>query len=186
MLMGKLIYSITTSLDGYVADEKGNFDWTNPSAEVLAFINHNLGHVGTFLLGRNMHKVLSVWDTLPTHGPDKNMNDFAKIWRAAQKIVYSESAPEVSTKNTTIEHSFDPNVVQRLKLQSDKDLNIGGPNLAAQAIKAGLVDEYHQFIVPLILGKGNPWLPQDVHQKLELVDVRRFANGVVHLQYKPA
>src|SRR5882724_310775 len=103
--MGKLIYSISTSLDGYVADKKGNIDWTSPSSEVLAFINHIEANVGTFLLGRKMHEVLSVWDTLPTDGPDKNMNDFAKIWRAAEKIVYSESALSVSTKNTKLEHS---------------------------------------------------------------------------------
>lgn len=184
--MGKLIYSMSTSLDGYVADKDGNFDWTNPSSEVLAFINHMESNVGTFLLGRNMHEVLSVWDTLPTDGPDANMNDFAKIWRAAEKMVYSESTPAISTKNTTVAHSLDPKVIRELKSQSDKNLTIGGPNLAAQAIKAGLVDEYHQFVVPLILGGGNPWLPQDVRQELELVDVRKFANGVVHLQYKPA
>lgn len=183
--MSKLIYSITTSLDGYVADKNGNFDWTNPSSEVLAFINHIESSVGTFLLGRNMHEVLSVWDTLPTDGPDANMNDFAKIWRAAEKIVYSESAPSVSTKNTRVEHSFDPEIIRQLKSQSDKDLTIGGPNLAAQAIKAGLVDEYHQYVVPLILGGGKPWLPQNVRQKLELVDVHKFANGLVHLQYRP-
>lgn len=182
--MGKLIYSITTSLDGYVADKNGDFQWPVSSSE--AFFTAILGNVGTFLLGRKMHEMLAMWDTMPTDGPDKDANEFAKLWQSTDKIVYSRSALEVFTKDTKVEHSFDPEAIRQLKLQSDKDLHIGGPNLAGQAIKAGLVDEYYQFIAPIIVGGGNPWLPLDVRQQLETVDVKKFVNGVVRLQYKPA
>ncbi len=181
--MGKLIYSVTTSLDGYVADKDGNFEWTSPSEEVLAFINDIERNVSTFLLGRRMYETLAVWDTIPTEGPSDGMNDFAKIWRAAQKIVYSTSLSHVTTANTTIERAFHSEIIKKLVAESDNDFSIGGPHLAAEAIKAGIVDEYHQFIVPLLIGSGNYWLPKDVKSKLELVDLRKFENGLVHLQY---
>lgn len=181
--MGKIIYSITTSIDGYVADKNGNFEWTKPSEEVLAFINNIERHVGTFLLGRHMHETLAVWDTIPTDGPSEGMNQFARIWRAAKKIVYSTSLSDVSTANSTIEHVFNPNTIQKMVMESDKDFSIGGPHLAAEAIRAGLVDEYHQFIAPLIIGNGTYWLPENVETKLELISLQKFDNGVVHLQY---
>lgn len=188
--MGKLIYLITTSLDGYVADKNGNFDWAMPSEEVHAFLNDILRKVGTSLLGRNMYEVMKVWDTIPTEGtggpmdgPSEAMNDYARIWRDAKKIVYSTSLSDVSIANATIERSFDPNSLQQLVAESDKDFDIGGPHLAAEAIKAGIVDEYHQFIAPVMIGGGNYWLPKDVQSKLKLTDVHSFENGFVHLQY---
>jgi dihydrofolate reductase len=181
--MGKLIYFITTSLDGYVADKNGNFDWAEPSEEVHAFVNDIARNVGTSLLGHNMYKVMKVWDTIPTDGPSEAMNDYAKIWRATKKIVYSSSLSEVTIANTTIEPVFNPETVKKLVAKSDKDVDIGGPHLAAEAIKAGIVDEYHQIIVPQLIGSGNYWLPKDVKIKLELTDIRKFKNGFVHLQY---
>ena len=181
--MGKVIYSITTSLDGFVADKNGNFEWAKPSEEVHAFVNDIVRNAGTFLLGRNMYETMKVWDTIPTDGTSEAMNDFAKIWRAAKKIIYSTSLSNVTIANATIERSFDPSTIQKLVAESDKDFDIGGPHLAAEAIKAGIVDEYHQFIVPQLIGSGNYWLPKDVKSKLKLVDLRKFENGFVHLQY---
>jgi len=188
--MGKLIYLITTSLDGYVADKNGDFEWAMPSEEVHAFVNDTVRNVGTSLLGRNMYEIMKVWDTIPTEGtgglmdgPSEAMNDYAKIWRAAKKIVYSTSLSDVTIANATIERSFEPSTIQKLVAESDKDFDIGGPHLAAEAIKAGIVDEYHQIIVPQLIGSGNYWLPKDVESKLKLVDLRKFENGFVHLQY---
>lgn len=181
--MGKLIYAITTSLDGFVADNEGNFEWAQPSEEVHAFVDDILRSVGTFLFGRKVYETMKVWDTIPTDGPSEAMNDFAKLWRAANKIVYSSSLSEVTIANATIERVFNPETIKKLVVDSDKDFGIGGPHLAAEAIKAGIVDEYHQFIVPIMIGNGNYWLPKDVKSKLKLVDVRKFENGTVHLQY---
>lgn len=188
--MGKLIYLITTSLDGYVADKNGNFDWAMPSEQVHAFVNDIVRNVGTSLLGRNMYEIMKVWDTIPTEGtneamdgPSEAMNDYARIWRAAKKIVYSTSLSNVTIANATIEQTFNPETVKKLVAESDKDFDIGGPHLAAEAIGAGIVDEYHQFIAPVIIGNGNYWLPQDVTSQLRLADVRKFENGFVHLQY---
>jgi dihydrofolate reductase len=184
--MGKLIYLITTSLDGFVADKNGDFEWAMPSEEVHAFVNDTVRNVGTSLLGRNMYEIVKVWDTIPTEGtsgpmdgPSEAMNDYAKIWRDAKKIVYSTSLSDLTLANATL----DPNVIQKLVAESDKDVDIGGPHLAAEAIKAGIVDEYHQIIVPQLIGSGNYWLPKDVESKLKLVDLRKFENGFVHLQY---
>ena len=188
--MGKLIYLITTSLDGYVADKNGDFEWAMPSEEVHALVNDTERNVGTSLLGRNMYEIMKVWDTIPTEGtgglmdvPSEAMNDYAKIWRAAKKIVYSTSLSDVTIANATIERSFEPSTIQKLVAESDKDFDIGGPHLAAEAIKAGIVDEYHQVIVPQLIGSGNYWLPKEVESKLKLVDLRKFENGFVHLQY---
>jgi dihydrofolate reductase len=189
--MGKLIYLITTSLDGYVSDENGNFDWAVPSEEVHAFVNDTLRNVGTILMGRKLYETMKVWDDIPTEGvsgpymdgPSEAMNDYAKIWRAASKIVYSTTITDVTIANTTIERSFDPGTIQKLVAESDKDFDIGGPNLAGQAIKANIVDEYHQIIVPVMIGSGNYWLPKDAKNKLELVDLQKFENGFVHLKY---
>lgn len=189
--MGKLIYLISTSLDGYVADEHGNFDWAAPSEEVHEFINNTLRNVGTILMGRNLYHTMKVWDEIPTEGvggimdgPSEAMNDYAKIWRAANKIVYSSTLSEVVTANTTLEQLFDPIAIQKLVAVSDKDFDIGGPHLAGQAIKADIIDEYHQIIVPIMIGSGNHWLPMNVTNKLELVCVETFENSFVHLQYR--
>ena len=188
--MGKLIYLITTSLDGFVADKNGNFDWAMPSEEVHAFVNDVVRNVGTSLIGRNMYQIMKVWDAIPTEGtsgpmdgPSDAMNDYAKIWKDSKKIVYSTSLTELEIANATIERSFDPIAIQKLVAESDKDFDIGGPHLAAEAIKAGIVDEYHQIIVPQIIGNGNYWLPKDVEVKLKLTDLQKFENGFVHLQY---
>ena len=191
--MGKLIYLITTSLDGFVADKNGDFEWAMPSEEVHSFVNDIVRNVGTSLLGRNMYEIVKVWDSIPTEGtggpmdgPSEAMNDYAKIWRDAKKIVYSTSLSDLTIANATIERSFDPSAIQKLVAESDKDFDIGGPHLAAEAIKAGIVDEYHQIIVPQLIGSGNYWLPKDAESKLKLVDLRKFENGFVHLQYSKA
>jgi dihydrofolate reductase len=191
--MGKLIYLITTSLDGYVADDNGKFDWAAPTEEVHTFINDALRGVGTILMGRNLYETMKVWDDIPTEGvggpmdgPSPAMNDYAKIWRAANKIVYSTSLPEVTTANTVLERAFDLAAVQKLVAESDKDVDIGGPHLAGQAIKAGIVDEYHQLIAPCMIGSGNFWLPKGAKNQLQIVDMRRFENGTVYLHYRKA
>jgi dihydrofolate reductase len=190
--MGKLIYLITTSLDGYAADKNGNFDWAMPSEESHAFVNDTLRNVGTILMGRNLYRTMKVWDDIPTEGvsgpymdgPSPAMNDFAKIWHAAKKIVYSTTLSEVKIANTTIEKSFDPTTIKKLVASSDKDFDIGGPHLAATAIKANIIDEYHQIIAPIILGGGNHWLLGGNNNKLKLVDMRKFKNGFAHLHYR--
>ncbi len=189
--MGKLIYFAMTSLDGFVADQDGNFEWAMPSEEVHAYINNIARNVGTSLLGRNMYEIMKVWDTMPTEGtggpmdgPSEAMNDYAKIWQAAKKIVYSTTLSDVAIANAKIERAFNPEAVKKLVAESNKDFDISGPHLAAEAIKAGIVDEYHQILVPVIIGSGNYWLPKDVQVNLELVDVRKFENGFVHIKYK--
>jgi dihydrofolate reductase len=192
--MGKLIYLITTSLDGYAADKNGKFNWAMPTEEVHAFVNDSLRNVGTILMGSKLYETMKVWDDIPTEGvsgpymdgPSQAMNDYAKLWKAANKIVYSTTMTDVSIANAKIERSFDPAAVQKLVAESDKDFDIGGPHLAAAAIKANIIDEYHQIIVPLILGGGNHWLPGGNNNKLKLVDLRKFENGFVHLQYRKA
>ncbi len=183
-----------TSLDGYVADKDGNFDWAAPTEEVHAFIDDLERSTGTFLLGRRMYETLAAWETIPEDGPSPAVNDYGRIWRAAKKIVYSTSLSQPTTKSTEIEHEFNVEAIGRLKSQSDKSLAIGGPHLAAEAMKAGLVDEFHQFIAPIIVGNGNYWLPKDAHIELELADIRKFESGVqvhgkgtssfVYLHYK--
>ncbi len=192
--MAKLIYTMLTSLDGYVADEDGNFEWAAPTEEVHAFINDLERSTGTLLLGRRMYETLAVWDTMPEDGPSPAVNDYGKIWRAAKKIVYSTSLSKPTTKSTEIEHEFDVEAISHLKSQADQNLSIGGPHLAGEAIRAGLVDEFHQFIAPIIVGNGNYWLPKDIQIQLELVDIQKFMSGVqvhgkgissfVHLHYK--
>lgn len=191
--MGKLLYLFTTSLDGYVADNDGNFDWAVPSEEVHQFVNDQLRGVGTILLGRNLYETMKVWDDIPTEGtsgpmdgPSEAMNDYAGIWRDANKIVYSTTMNKVAIANATIERTFDPSAVQKMVAESDKDFDIGGPHLAAEAIKANIIDEYHQIIAPIMIGSGNPWLPKDAKVKLELTDMRKFENGFVHLKYSKA
>jgi len=179
-----------TSLDGFVADQDGNFEWSMPSEEVHAFVNGIVRNVGTSLLGRNMYETMKIWDSIPTEGtsgpmdgPSEAMNDYAKIWQTAKKIIYSTSLSDVTIANATIERAFNPEAVKKLIAESDKDFDIGGPQIAAEAIKAGMVDEYHQIIAPVIIGRGKYWLPKDVKLNLKLVDVRKFENGFVHLQY---
>ncbi len=179
--MAKLIYSAIASLDLYVADEQGKWDWAFPDEEVHAFVNDLERPIGTHLFGRRMYEVLSAWETMDD--PHPLMRDYAEIWRSSDKIVYSRSLESVSTARTTLEREFDPAKVAELKAASSQDLSVGGPHLAAQAIAAGLVDECHLLLSPVVVGGGNAALPTGVRWDLELADERRFENGVVHLHY---
>jgi dihydrofolate reductase len=183
--MAKLIYSAITSLDGYVADEEGNFDWAAPDEEVHTFVNDLERPVGTYLYGRRMYEVMVYWETAQTL-PDQPpvFEDFTKIWQAADKIVYSKTLETVSSSRTRIERDFDPEAVRQIKAAGGRDISVGGPDLAAQAIKAGLVDEYHLFLTPIVVGGGKRSLPDNVRVRLELLDEHRFSNGVVHLHYR--
>jgi dihydrofolate reductase len=183
--VAKLIYSAITSLDGYVADEDGNFDWAVPDEEVHTFINDLERPIGTYLYGRRMYEVMVAWETAHTL-PDQPpfMENFAQIWQAADKIVYSTTLETVSSAETRIERDFDPEAVRQIKARAERDILVGGPDLAAQAIKAGLVDEWHLFVAPLVVGGGKQSLPDNVRLQLELLDERRFGNGMVYLHYR--
>ena len=182
--MAKLIYSAITSLDGYVADRDGSFDWAAPDAEVHAFVNELERPIGTHLYGRRMYEVMTAWETMQTVDEPPVMKDFAEIWQAANKIVYSTTLDAVSSARTRIERNFDADAVRQLKAASDSDLSIGGPGLAAHAIEAGLVDEYHLFLAPVVVGGGTQALPDGLRLSLELLDERRFDSGFVHLHYR--
>lgn len=183
--MAKLIYSGNISLDGHVADSQGKFDWSEPDEEVHAFINDVTRSVGTFLLGRRMYEVLRAWDTMDVADQPPVIQDFARIWQSADKVVYSTTLETAATARTRIERDFDPEAVRQMKAAAERDLGVGGPHLAAHAIRAGLVDEYHLFISPVVVGGGNLFLPDDVRLDLDLMDERRFDNGVVYLPYRP-
>jgi dihydrofolate reductase len=183
--VARLIYSAITSLDGYVADEHGAFDWAEPDAEVHAFVNDLERPVGTYLYGRRMYDVMVYWETVPTE-PDQSAasRDYTQIWRAADKVVYSRSLQTASSVRTRIEREFEPDAVRQLVADAEHDVSIGGPGLAGQAIAAGLVDEYHLFVTPVVVGGGTAVLPDNVRFDLELLSERRFGNGVVHLHYR--
>jgi dihydrofolate reductase len=181
--MARLVYSVICSLDGYTADADGKFDWAMPDEEVHAFVNDLERPVGTYLYGRRMYETLAVWQTIG--GPEHHAieNDYAAIWRAADKIVYSTTLAAVSTPRTRLERAFDPEAIRRIVAGSDRDVSIGGPGLAAHAFRAGLVDDVHHLLHPVIVGGGTRALPDDVRLDLELVDEHRFGNGVVHLHH---
>jgi dihydrofolate reductase len=183
--MAALIYSMLASLDGYVEDTSGNFDWAAPDAEVHAFVNELERPVGTYLYGRWMYETMRFWEDPPDLAAEPSQfRDYAKIWQSAEKIVYSRTLRAVSTSRTRIEPEFDAESVRRLKAEAAGDLSIGGPELAAQAIAAGLIDEYQLFLVPVVVGGGKRALPDGVRVDLELLDERRFANGTVFLHYR--
>jgi dihydrofolate reductase len=183
--MAKLIYSAITSLDSYVADEDGNFDWAVPDEEVHFFINDLERRIGTYLYGRRMYEVMAGWETAHTlAGQRPVMQDFARIWQAADKIVYSRTLKTISSARTRIERDFDPEAVRQMKERAARDITVGGPDLAGQALKAGLVDECHLFLTPVLVGAGTQSLPDKARLKLELLDERRFGNGMVHLHYR--
>jgi len=183
--MARLIYSAITSLDGYVADEDGTFDWAQPSEEVHGFVNDLERPVGTYLYGRRMYEVMVHWEAAHAlAGQPPVVRDFAEFWHAADKVVYSTTLGVVSSARTRIERAFDPEVVRQMKATAGRDLTVGGPDLAAQAIRAGLVDECHLFVVPIVVGGGTPSLPSGVRLTLDLLEDRRFGNGVVHLHYR--
>jgi dihydrofolate reductase len=183
--MAKLLYSAIASLDGYVADEDGSFDWAMPSEEVHAFVNDLERPVGTYLYGRRMYEVMTYWESPGDLAEQPSIvRDFAEIWQAADKIVYSTTLETVSTARTRLERRFDPDAVREMKASAERDLSVGGPTLAAHAFRARLVDECHLFLTPVIVGGGTRALPQGIRLGLELLDERRFADGVVHLRYR--
>jgi dihydrofolate reductase len=184
--VAKLIYAAITSLDGYVEDEDGNFDWATPDEEVHAFVNDLERPVGTYLYGRRMYETMVFWESPPDPSEQPPfVQDFAEIWQRADKVVYSRTLPATASARTRIERDFDPEAVRQLKATAARDLTVGGPALAAQAIEAGLVDEYHLFLVPVVVGGGKRSLPDDgVRVSLELLDERRFRNGTVYLRYR--
>lgn len=182
--MARLIYSMLASLDGYVADEQGDFSWATPDDEVHATINELERGVGTMLLGRRMYEVLAAWEDLDPTGEPAPIAEYKAIWLEADKVVYSASAPEVRTGRTRLEPTFDADAVRAWKASADRDLSIGGPTLAAEALKAGIVDEIRLFLAPVIVGGGLRALPDGYHASLELVEERRFGGGFVMLAYR--
>jgi dihydrofolate reductase len=184
--MAKLIYASNMSLDGCTEDKRGAFDWAAPDDDVFAFITDLMRSAGTYLYGRRMYDTMAVWETEPGLAAQSElMSDFASVWQAADKVVYSTTLAAVATANTRLEGNFDPGEVRDLKAAARSDVLVGGPRLAAQAFTAGLVDECHLFIWPVVLGGGNPALPTDTRVDLALLDEHRFSNGVVRLRYRP-
>ena len=182
--MANLIYSVITSLDGYIADKNGNFDWAEPDEEVHYFVNELERGVGTYLYGRRIYEVMSAWQTIPTDDQPAYIADFANLWRAADKVVYSSTLKEASTPQTQLEKHFEPAAVQQMKDSAARDISIGGPTLAAHAFRAGLVDVCDLFVSPIIVGGGTFAIPSDVRLGLALQDERRFRNGMVYLHYQ--
>jgi dihydrofolate reductase len=185
--MAKLIYSAISSLDGYVADTDGNFDWSAPDEEVHRFVNDLERPIGTYLYGRRMYEVMRFWETAPTGNDELSAaQDYARIWQTADKIIYSRSLEHASTAQTRIQGEFEPEAIHQLKATAARDISVGGPTLAAQAMRLGLVDECHLFLSPIVVGGGMRALPDNVRIQMELLDERRFGNGVVHLHYRIA
>src|SRR4051794_12072910 len=181
--MAKLIYSAIASLDGYVADREGKFDWAAPDEEVHRFVNDLQRPIGTYLYGRRLYEVMVAWEAMDTRGQPPYIQDFADLWQAADKVVYSKTLETVSSAKTRIEREFDAEAVLRLKAEAKRDISVGGAELTGEAIKAGLVDEYELFLAPAVVGGGTRALPDGVRVQLELVDERRFGNGTVYLHY---
>jgi dihydrofolate reductase len=183
--MAKLLYVMNASLDGYIADEDGKFDWGAPEEEYYSFINDLLRPVGTYLYGRRLYELMQVWETDPAAAAQSpGTREFAEIWQSADKIVYSRTLEAAGTTRTRIERGFDPEAVRQLKAAAERDLTVGGPTLGAHAITAGLVDEYQLFVWPVVVGGGKPFLPNKARLQLELLDERRLGNGVVYLRYR--
>ena len=179
--MARLIHTGIISLDGYLTDEQGDFDWAEPDDEVHAFVNDRERSIGTYLYGRQLYEVMSAWETIGDESAV--MRDYAQVWRAADKVVYSSTLPAVQTARSRLERSFDPAAVRVMKESADRDLSIGGPGLAVHALRAGLVDEIDLYVSPIVVGGGKRFLPDGVRLKLELAEERRFGNGVVFLRY---
>jgi dihydrofolate reductase len=183
--MAKLIYITNVSLDGYIEDADGNFDWTAPSDEYFAFITNVLRPAGAYLYGRRLYETMAVWETdAALAAQSELMGDFAHVWQGANKIVYSTTLHDASTARTQVARDFDPEAIRAMKAAATRDLTIGGANLAAHAFKARLVDECQLFIHPVFVGTGKPALPRDARAELELLDEHRFSNGVVYLRYR--
>jgi dihydrofolate reductase len=183
--VAQLICTALASLDGYIADENGNFDWAAPDEEVHAFVNDLERPIGTYLYGRRLYEVMRYWETAHTE-PDQSpvALDYANVWQRADKIVYSTTLESVTSARTRIERTFDPQAVRAMKEAADRDLSIGGPTLAAHAFRAGLVDEIGLFLSPVVVGGGRRFLPDNPRLNLELMEERRFGNGVVYLRYR--
>jgi len=181
--MAKLIYSSTTSLDGFIEDASGSFEWSAPDEEVHQDVNDRLRAVGTYLFGRRLYETMLFWETMPAAGAPPSARDFAAIWRDADKVVYSASLPDVSSARTRLERTFDADAVRAMKAGAARDLVIGGAALAAEAIRAGLVDELQLYLTPIVVGGGKRYLPDQVRLPLDLLDERRFASGVVYVRY---
>jgi dihydrofolate reductase len=184
--VARLVYSSIASLDGYVADARGDFGWAAPDEEVHRFVNDLEREVGTYLYGRRMYEVMVVWETMGGEGARPVSRDYAEIWRSAEKVVYSRTLEAPRSPRTRIERSFEPDAVRRMKDEAERPLGIGGPELAAHALRDGLVDELHLFLAPVIVGGGKRALPDDVRLELELVSERRFESGFVHLHHRVA
>ena len=182
--MARLIFSAIASLDGYTADEAGKFDWAAPDAELHAFVNDLERGVGTHLYGRRMYQTMAVWETMDVSAEPDVMRDYAGIWRAADKVVYSRTLAAASTPKTRIEREFDPEAVRRMKETAERDISVGGPGLAAHALRAGVVDEIQLVLVPVVVGGGTRALPDGLRADLDLLDERRFASGAVYLRYQ--
>src|ERR671935_2262248 len=183
--MARLIYGAIASLDGYIADSQGHFDWAAPDEEVHAFVNRLQRPIGTYLYGRRMYEVMRFWETadeIPNQAGE--IRDFAGIWRAADKVVFSKTLKDVSTAKTRIERDFDPEAIRRMKAMTKRDISVAGPDLAAHAIKSGLVDDWLLFLVPILAGRGKAIFPRDVRVSLELLEDRRFRSGLVYLRYR--
>ena len=185
--MANLIYSAIASLDGYIEDPQGRFEWGEPDEEVFRYLNQLERPIGTYLYGRRMYETLSYWESSPTgENVPEYVRDWAQIWRQAEKVVYSRTLEAFSTARTRIERSFDAEAISILKATVNGDMSIGGADLAGQAIQAGLVDEFQLFAVPVIVGGGKPWLPRGTRLDLDLLDSHPFANGFVFLRYRTA
>jgi dihydrofolate reductase len=185
MPMAKLSYSTIASLDGYIEDEDGNFDWAAPDAEIHAFANDLERPIGTHLYGRRMYETMAFWEgEEAVEGQPPEMRDYAEIWRAAEKIVYSRTLEAPRSERTRIEPSFDPEAIRRMKAEAERDLAIGGPELAAEALRQVLVDEIHLFVAPVLVGGGKPAFGDGRSLDLELLDERRFGNGTLYLRYR--
>jgi len=183
--MANLIYIANSSLDGYTEDQDGKFDWTDPSEEYFTFITNLIRTMRTHLYGRRMYETMMVWETDPNLAAESSlMRDFAEIWQAANKIVYSRTLKTISTRKTQLKQSFDPEAIRQLKATSEHDIHIGGPELAAHAFRAGLIDECHLFLLPILVGGGKSALPDNVRMELELLEERRFGDGTVYLRYR--
>jgi dihydrofolate reductase len=182
--MGRLIYTTIASFDGFVADESGGFGWAAPDGEVHQFVNDLERDTATYLCGRRLYEVMAYWETAPTDDPDTDVgHDYARIWQAADKVVYSTTLTRVPTRRTRLERVFDPQVVAAFVAGSDADVSIGGPHLAAQALRSGIVDEIRMLRVPAVVGGGNAALPDGIRLDLELLDSRRFAAGTTYAAY---
>ncbi len=183
--MARLVYAVLVSLDGYVADEAGNFDWAAPGEDVHSYINQLERSVGIYLYGRRLYEVMAVWQDMPgiEQEPDV-IGEYADIWQSADKIVYSETLSAVTTPKTRLERNFDPQSVRAMVTDQERDVSIGGPTLASHALRAGIVDDVHLFIVPHIVGGGTPCWPAGTRLALDLVEQKEFVDGTVHLHYR--